>query len=79
MLIFFIEVNILLQTKAQYNECSDSYTSLRNAISDCLRGRDFQNFLYAPRQLMVALRLDSPAGTHTPFPTYLIRTATPGS
>ena len=53
---FFIEMKILLQTKA--------LTSLANAISGCLRGRDFQNFLYAPRQLMVALRLDSLSGSH---------------
>ena len=49
---------MLLQAKTQSNDCLDSIYKPGNAISGRLRGRDFSNFLYAPRQPMVALRLD---------------------
>ena len=60
---FFIEVDILLQTKAQNNGCLDSTYKPGKCHFRLSEGwRFFQNCLYAPRQLMVALRLDSVSG-----------------
>ena len=66
---FFIEVNILLH---KITTALILLTSPGNAISGSLTVVIFQNFLCAPRQLMVALRLDSLLGQE-----FLFRVVTP--